>query len=298
MKRYLGVDLHKHTFSVCYLIAGEKEQYKKFKISQLEKFKLTLQADDEIAVEATGNSLHFCRVMLQQINHVVMVDPGQFKVISFSHKKTDKQDCYLLALYLSKGMLPKCRIMDSQRAEVKSLVGTRDKLVKLRTTLKNKVHTILNAHGITSHKESLTSNKGLERVKQYQLPDLVKIELAVLLDQIKYLNEGIEKIEHELKKPERQLPGHQNLVSIKGIGDTGASVLLSVIGNVEDFANAKKLCAYFGLVPRVHQSDEKEYQGRITKRGSKLGRTILVQCALIALRYNPILRAFYDRLRD
>jgi hypothetical protein len=43
----------------------------------------------------TGNSLNFYRVMLQQINHGVMVDPGLFKGISFSHKKTDKQDSCL-----------------------------------------------------------------------------------------------------------------------------------------------------------------------------------------------------------
>jgi hypothetical protein len=43
----------------------------------------------------TGNSLNFYRVMLQQINHVVMVDSGLFKGISFSHNKTDKQDSCL-----------------------------------------------------------------------------------------------------------------------------------------------------------------------------------------------------------
>jgi transcriptional regulator with GAF, ATPase, and Fis domain len=39
-------------------------------------------------------------------------------------------------------------------------------------------------------------------------------------------------------------------------------------------------------VPRIANSNETEHSGRITKRGSKLGRTTLVQCALIAQRYS------------
>jgi len=70
-----------------------------------------------------------------------------------------------------------------------------------------------------------------------------------------------------------------------------------VIGNIEDFEDEKKLAAYFGIVPRVSNSNETNRQGRITKRGSKLGRTTLVQCTLIAIRYSPYLKAFYEKLK-
>lgn len=40
-----------------------------------------------------------------------------------------------------------------------------------------------------------------------------------------------------------------------------------------------------------------EHYGRITKRGSKLGRTTLVQCCLIAIKYSYYLRSFYDRIK-
>jgi transposase len=49
---------------------------------------------------------------------------------------------------------------------------------------------------------------------------------------------------------------------------------------------------YFGIVPRIHNSNETERSGRITKRGSKRGRTALVQCALIAKRYSPYLATY------
>jgi len=50
-------------------------------------------------------------------------------------------------------------------------------------------------------------------------------------------------------------------------------------------------------VPRVSKSNETEHAGRITKRGSKLGRTALVQCALIAQRYSPYLKRRYEKIK-
>jgi len=131
----------------------------------------------------------------------------------------------------------------------------------------------------------------------HELNDLSRFELRILVDQINHLNEGIEKINEELKNPDNQLPGHKNLTSIKGIGDISANILLSVIGDINDFPDAKKLSAYFGIVPCVHQSNEIEHHGRITKQGSKMGRITLVQCTLIAIRYSSYLRRFYDRLK-
>ena len=94
-----------------------------------------------------------------------------------------------------------------------------------------------------------------------------------------------------------QLKGHANLVSIKGIGPKAASILLSVIGEVNDFESEEKLASYFGIVPRVSNSNETVQHGRITKRGSKLGRTTLVQCVLVAKKYSPYLQNFYERIK-
>ena len=94
-----------------------------------------------------------------------------------------------------------------------------------------------------------------------------------------------------------QLPGHANLVSIKGIGPKAAAILLSVIGNVSDFESEEKLASYFGIVPRVSNSNQTVQHGRITKRGSKLGRTCLVQCTLVAKKHSPYRQQFYERIK-
>ena len=94
-----------------------------------------------------------------------------------------------------------------------------------------------------------------------------------------------------------RLAGYQNLMSIKDIGAKSAAVFLSVIGDIQDFPSANGLASDFGLVPRVVRSNLTEYKGRITKRGSKLGRTTLVQCTLIANRYSPYFQRCYERVK-
>ena len=91
--------------------------------------------------------------------------------------------------------------------------------------------------------------------------------------------------------------GTVTIVAFKGIGDVSASILASVIGDVNDFPDEGKLASYFGIVPRVDRSNETEHHGRITKRGSKLGRTTLVQCALVAKRYSPYLARYYNHIK-
>jgi transposase len=186
---------------------------------------------------------------------------------------------------------------DKAHAQVASLVQTRDKLVKLRTTLKNKINNVLSAHGIEVGKEALSSESGIDKVLAMEFEPIVSLELRVIVDQIRSLNQGIARLEGLIKQEGHKLPGFKNLKSIKGIGDTSASILLSVIGDVNDFPNEGKLASYFGIVPRVHNSNEVQRSGRITKRGSKLGRTTLVQCTLVAKRYSPYLQRFYEKIK-
>jgi transposase len=294
--RKIGVDLHKTMFLVCVLI-GEIKEFYKFKMQEIEKFIEMLRPDDELAIESTGNTHYFVGKVKDKVKKVVVVNPAQFKVISRSVKKTDKKDAELLAFFLQKNMLPEVRMTDDYSSQLKSMTSTRDKLVKSRTVLKNKIHNILNYNGILSKKEDFSSIKKLNQVLTYDLNEGTKFELEIIVDEIKHLNESILKMEAKLKDLGSKLKGFENISSIKGIGDKSATILLSQIGNIEDFQDEKKLSAYFGLVPKVSQSNESLRQGRITKHGSKLARTTLVQCALIAKKYSPYLQDFYERVK-
>lgn len=296
--RFIGVDLHSNSLTACYLAENGSEAMRTFDLKELEKFQASLESSDQVAVEATGNTRHFREAIKSLVSQVVVVNPSQFEVIRKSVKKTDRHDARTLALFLSKAMLPESRLKEPAHAQLNSVAHTRDKLVKLRTTLLNKIHALHVAAGIKSKKSSFSSAKGLRVALERSWDELTRAELEVIVSQIRSLNEGIKRLEQQLSEYGRQLSGHRNLTSIKGIGDKSAAVLLSVIGDVSDFAGEDKLASYFGLVPRVANSNETIHHGRITKRGSKLGRTTLVQCTLIAVRYSPYLKTFYERIKQ
>jgi transposase len=295
-KRYMGVDLHRNCFTVFTRQEDGSGESRQWSIRSLTAFAGTVEAGDDVAVEATGNVRLFCEALKGRGCRVVVVNPHQFQVISRSVKKTDEHDAKVLAEFLAKGLLPEVRMKDEVHARVASVAQTRDKLVKLRTSLKNKVNNLLAARGILIRKEVLSTEKGLAAALTAPVSELEHIELEILVGEIRHLNESIKKLDGVLRQQGPQLPGWRNLRSIKGIGDTGASILLSSIGDIEDFADEGKLAAYFGIVPRVNNSNETERSGRITKRGNKLGRTALVQCSLIAARYSPYLQSYYRRM--
>lgn len=295
--RYIGVDLHTNSFTVCYLEEGEEEKFETYELIKLAEFKNKLKADDKVAVEATGNSNFFYDRIIEDVADVIVVAPGQFDVIRRSVKKTDKNDARALAFYLSKDMLPKARVKNKHYREVASLVETRERIVKLRTVLLNKIHGLCNGHGIKLKKESLSSKKGLARVLSYELSEVAKLEVKIIIEQVKSLTQGIDDLDELIKEAASKLEGYKSITSIKGIGEKSAAVFLSVIGNVDEFEDEGKLAAYFGIVPKVSNSNETEHSGRITKRGSKIGRTALVQCALIAKKYSPYLRSYYEKIK-
>ena len=77
------------------------------------------------------------------------------------------------------------RMKDKQHGQLASLTQTRDTLVKLRTSMKNKINNILSAHGINLEREALSSEKKLNEVLAMKFDAMVKIELEVLVEEIR-----------------------------------------------------------------------------------------------------------------
>lgn len=92
------------------------------------------------------------------------------------------------------------------------------------------------------------------------------------------------------------------LMSFKGIGHLTAITLLTEIGDITEFSNAKKLVAFFGVDPSVNESgDFKGDKNKMSKRGTTLGRRALYTIALASIRKNKsgkannsILHHFYN----
>jgi len=300
MGRSIGVDLHRDCFTTAILAANGRFYTREWKLEDLGKFVKTLEYDDKVAVEMTTNVRLFHDAVWPHVERVDVVNTRQFKIVTESVKKADKNDAVLLARFLSKDMLPTVHLKEKHVAQTASLTRSRDTLVKQRTSLKNQVNNAFAAVGVKLRRERMSSTKSLselEREASLAMDALSAVEVTVLLGQIRALNDGVGELEKMIAVEGAKLKGFAELTSIKGIGTISATILLSVIGDVKRFPDEGKLASYLGIVPRVSDSNETERRGRITKRGSKLARTALVQCALIAKRYSPYLAAYHERLK-
>ncbi len=297
-KRYIGIDLHRNRFTCCIRLANERTYVTEWELEHLGKFVKKLRANDEIEVEITGNTSLFFDAVVPHVARVVVVNTNQFKVICPPVKKTDPHEARALALHLSKGMLPEVRTKDKEHGQLASLTQTRDTPVKLRTALKNKINNILSVRGLNLAKEALSTEEKLDEVLSLPFDEIVRIELRVIVEQIRSLNRSIAELEKTIGEKGSKLEGHKGLSSIKGTGKITDVILLSVIGDVNDFADEGRLATCFGIVPRVSTSNETERSGRIHKRGTKLWRTALVQAALVAANYSPYLKRFYEQVKE
>jgi transposase len=88
----------------------------------------------------------------------------------------------------------------------------------------------------------------------------------------------------------------QLLESIPGIGRQTAVQLMSMIIDVGRFQDPEKLCAYFGMVPRVRDSGGKEHHGRMTKNGDPMMRSIIERITLSHVRFcDSTITAYFQR---
>src|SRR5258707_9347025 len=266
-KRYIGIDLHRDCFTACLRLENGRNYLTEWRLEQLPKFVAKLRPNDEVEVEVTGNTRLFYDAVAPHVKRVVAVNPNQFQVITHSVKKTDPNDARNLALYLAKDLLPEVRMKDKTQAQIASLTQTRDTMVKLRTALKNKANNVCSAHGVNLNKESLGSEKGLRAVLEMQFEMLVNLELQIIIEQIRSLNQSVAKLEETIGKEGQKLEGHKNLTSIKGIGGVGARILLSIIGEILDFADEGKTGDYFWFVSRVSATTTSGIYGRLPIRG-------------------------------
>ena len=278
MTRCIGIDLH---------------------TGGLESFLATLRPDDEFAVEASGNTAWFRARVSAHVARVIVVAPGQFEVIRRSAKKTDKNDARTLAFFLGKELLPEARLQEGVHAELASLVAIRDHTMKMRTSALNKARGLLNKHGIKVGRKALDSGKGFAKaMDSHEWSRLERAELKAIAAQVALFNEQDKELKAEIAAATKTLPGYENLISIKGIGEIGAAVLLSSIIDIGSFAKSGHLATFLGMTLGVSQSNDSLRFGRTTKRGSKIARATLVRCALVAKRYSPYLHDFHEKIKS
>jgi len=100
MARVIGMDVHRDFAQVVVL---DGDQLRHFGRVRLDKDSLTtfadrLMADDEVVLEATGNTFAIVRVLRHKVRRVAVANPLQVRLIAHAKIKTDKIDAAALAV--------------------------------------------------------------------------------------------------------------------------------------------------------------------------------------------------------
>jgi transposase len=120
-----------------------------------------------------------------------------------------------------------------------------------------------------------------------------RIELETLLELYSQINCKINEVETEIAKFIRVID--PPTLSIKGIGEFSAAVIVSEYGDFSRFPNSNKMLSFAGLEPGYFQSGTVEYNGRMVKRGSSHLRCALMNCARSVCLHNEVFATYYRK---
>jgi transposase len=201
-----------------------------------------------------------------------------------------------VAQMLRADMLAESYVPPDEIRTLRDLVRTRKSLVEARTAEKNRVRAVLTRTDNTYNSE-LFGPTGREFLTELSLSDADRTILEAHLSVIDTYDEQIERLEEKIERKVLESPAAQRLLTIPGVGQYTAAVIVAEIGEVDRFDEDKQLVSYAGLDPVVHQSGDKEVRGSISKEGSAPLRWALVQCASIAVRCDEYFGNFYTRLK-
>jgi transposase len=302
---FIGVDLHKKIITVCVMSD---------KLSVLARKTLYCEKPDEIVeffrqfrpfrvvVEATASYLWFVELLEPLAEKVVLANPKKLRVIAESTKKTDRLDAQVLAEFLARDMIPESYMPTLRQRQHRALVRHRQYIRGRMTSVRCKIRRILADYNM-DRKDLFSAQCGKAYLKQVPLSDADRFVIKQLWSEYEDHQARLLALTKKIKAfaakaSQREAEARQIIKTAPGVGTVTAEVVLSELGDVSRFRNAKTVCAYAGLVPAVRQSGGKKSQDlRITKEGSGLLRWALVESAWRLVNTSPKWGAVFMRLR-
>jgi transposase len=280
----LGVDIAKRTFAVCLRRRCGAYQRRQFD-NDLSGFQALLlwiaRYTDEkpwVCLEATGTYGEALALFFHDRGYrVSVVNP--YRILSQARTqgarhKTDQVDARVIADFCAKEQPPLWAPPDPMYRYLQALLR---------------------------HHETLEVNLQRERnrLEAAEHPPFVRQSLEA---GIAHLSTALAAVAAEIAAhlaAQPQLRAQQALlVSIPGIGSATAQWLLAELGGCQRFHSAREVAAYAGVEPRLKQSGPWKGTTRMSKQGSVWLRKALYFPALTALRWNPLVQALGERLRQ
>lgn len=278
----LGIDIAKKTFRVA-LHHNGKVRHKQFPnmpegFTELAQW-LEKQGVPHVhaCLEATGSYSDALSRFLYEAGHTVsLVNPARIKAFAQSRlirTKNDKLDADLIARYCEEAKPEAWTPPPPTVVELQALVRHLESLIETRQQLRNR----------------LTDGPQIEPV------------LASLRKLIEQLNAEISEVEQQIEQHVNQNPNLKQqadlIDSIIGLGPKTAAKLLGEIPQLTNYKRVEQLVAYAGLNPKERQSGTSiKGQSRISKTGNSRVRKALYMPAVVAMKYNPVIRNFAEKL--
>ncbi len=276
----VGIDVAKAKFDVALLKPDGKYRSKVFS-NNSEGFRQFLDWLEKqealkahLCMETTGAyGRSLARFLAQQQLLISVMNPAlihAFGKTELSRAKTDKADARLIARYCQMHRPAPWVPPAEAIVTLQALVQRLDDLLGMQNMENNRLEMAEPAARASIEALLLTIHQQIDAVRR-QIQDHMD--------------------DHPDLKSQKAL-----LLSIPGIGEATAAMLLAFLSPLTRFHSAKQVVAYAGLNPRIRESGQWAGKSHIAKAGNVLLRKALYLPAVVAKRYNPAIAAFCDRL--
>ncbi len=125
--------------------------------------------------------------------------------------------------------------------------------------------------------------------------DYLLKQMEIIIDIENQLDSKIDEIESQISECVRGL--NPPILTIPGIGELTAAVILSEYGDINKFENPAQMLSFAGLEPGYYQSGQAEHNGHMVKHGSSHLRYALINACLPLITYEPVFAEYYAKKR-
>src|SRR5574342_705917 len=298
-KRYIGLDVHKH-----YLLALGVDAdlnvvlpARRVELSHLEAWmKKSLTKQDEVVLEMTTNTWRLYDELVEYAGSVMVVHPPHVALITRSQVMNDKIAASILARLLAKGLLVGIWIPPQEIRDLRGLVAQRQKMVRLATQAKNRLHAVIQRHHLVPPAGNPFGAGHKAWWQSLPIGKLEKLNLQSDLETLQFGEKQVKDMTEIMDGMAAEQEEIGRLLHLAGFGVVTAVTVWAAIGDIRRFAEPKYLVGYAGLGTRVHESGMTMRTGKITKAGRRDLRTVLIEAANVAANTHPHWKAELARL--
>jgi len=238
-----------------------------------------------VAME-TGTCCRFVSALARSCGCRPLVgNARKLAVIWMAARKNDRADAEKIArtARMDRELFSPVELRDDEHHEMVQLLELRDLAVAQRTQAVNAVRGMCKAYGVFLPK---CGAECFHRVAEACVPKAMRWKFAPMLRHLRETGETVRKYDALIRKYSKAHFADEValLQTVPGIGEITSNAFVAHVGDAKRFGRPRDAGAFFGLVPRQDQSGESDVPRRITKTGSTLMRTLLVNAANHVMR--------------